>query len=303
MQAMGAPQYSDSGTGRKDDLDLPPAFREQVFNIIAGAFGGSIDAQILSSRRRRVEHPIMQEVLGKVRHELGLELLTDCHRFLQDASARHVLLLINVAFGWIDGPYRNRQFNVHFTNCMDPDTAIEDLNRRFAQHRLPFRWADGWLRRIDSPYLNAAVTEPAAFLLRTVGFEGAEAEFLAAHHSYLGDDHKAAIEHVTKAIESTLKAIFDVHSWSYGPKDGANALIGHAMNHGLIPQYLREHFTGISNVLIGAPTIRNRERGVGHGQGATISTVPKHITAFALHSAAAAIVFLIESHQATKRCD
>jgi hypothetical protein len=70
------------------------------------------------------------------------------------------------------------------------------------------------------------------------------------------------------------------------------------MNYGLVPEYLREHFTGISKVLIGVPTIRNRERGVGHGQGATIATVPKHITAYALHSAGAAIVFLIESDQA-----
>ena len=91
-------------------------------------------------------------------------------------------------------------------------------------------------------------------------------------------------------------------SAQHGPKDGASALIGLVMNYGLVPEYLREHFTGIVKVLIGAPTIRNRERGVGHGQGATIATVPKHITAYALHSAGAAI--LIESHKATfKRGD
>jgi hypothetical protein len=296
---LSSPGHSNSGTIGHDGLDLPTAFREQAFNIIAAAFGVSIEAQVFSNRRHRVEHPVWRELRATVRHELGLESLSDCHEFLREAPARHALVLIAEAFGWIDGRYRGREFYAHFQNCMDPDAAIEDLNRRFAQHGLPFRWTDGRLQRIDSAYLNAQVTEPAVHLLRTAGFEGAEAEFVAAHRSYLGDDHKAAIEHATKAIESTLKAIFDRRSWIYGPKDGASTLIGLAMNYGLVPEYLREHFTGISKVLIGAPTIRNRERGVGHGQGATIATVPTHITAYALHSAAAAIVFLIQSHQAT----
>jgi hypothetical protein len=70
------------------------------------------------------------------------------------------------------------------------------------------------------------------------------------------------------------------------------------MKYGLIPEYLREHFTGLSNVLFAAPTVRNRERGVAHGQGATIAKVPTFVTAFALHSAATAIVLFVECHQA-----
>ena len=206
--------------------------------------------------------------------------------------------MISEAFGYIDGSYRNPRFKNNFTQRMDPDAAVTDLNKRFAQHSLPFRWAGGRLQRIDSEYLNSQVTEPAIHLLRSAGFQGAEAEFSAAHLAYLGDNHKEAIESATKAIESTLKAIFDSRSWAYGPKDGAKALIGLAMNNGLVPEYLREHFTGISNVLSAASTIRNGERGVGHGQGATVAKVPKHITAYALHSAGAAIVFLIESDRA-----
>lgn len=298
MQDTSVQEHSISGTGGQDEFDLPPAFRQQAFDIIAGAFGASLDARELSRHRHRVEHPTWRKVRESVRHERGLESLPDCHEFLKSAPARDVLMFTAEAFRWIDGPYRDRQFNVRFTNCMAPDAAIEELNKRFAQHGLPFRWADGRLRRIDSDYLNAQVTEPAVRLLRTAGFEGAEAEFLSARRSYLGDDHKATIEHATKAIESTLKAIFDARARSYGPKDGASALIDSAMNCGLVPDYLREHFTGISKVLIGAPTIRNHERGVGHGQGATIAAVPKHVTAYALHSAGAAILFFIESHRA-----
>ena len=299
MDIVSVSARFDSDYTGQDNVDCPVAFREQVFNIVSNAFGTSIEAQVFSSRRHRVEHRVWRHLRGKVRHELGLESLTDCHEFLKKAPTRHVLLFIAEAFSVIDSHCRDSQFTLYFRNYMAPDVAIEDLNRRFAQHGLPFRWAGGRLQRIDSDYLNHQVTEPAVLLLRTAGFEGAEAEFLAAHRAYLGDDHKAAIEHATKAIESTLKAIFDMRSWSYGSKDGATALIGLAMNYGLVPEYLREHFTGISKVLIAAPTIRNHERGVGHGQGAKIARVPKHITAYALHSAGAAIVFLIESHRST----
>jgi hypothetical protein len=50
----------------------------------------------------------------------------------------------------------------------------------------------------------------------------------------------------------------------------------------------------MKNQLQGVPVIRN-EMGA-HGQGAEVVDPPEHLTAFAIHQAAANIVFLVESH-------
>jgi len=79
-------------------------------------------------------------------------------------------------------------------------------------------------------------------------------------------------------------------------KDKATAkdLIQIILQNGLIPAYLQEQFTALRLILeSGVPTIRNKTS--GHGQGSVPVAIPEHFAAYALHMAAANIVFLCET--------
>ena len=66
--------------------------------------------------------------------------------------------------------------------------------------------------------------------------------------------------------------------------------------NGLIPRELQSEFEGLRVLLSsGLPTLKNRK--AGHGQGSVPVEMPAHIAAYALHMAAANIVFLVESHK------
>jgi hypothetical protein len=66
--------------------------------------------------------------------------------------------------------------------------------------------------------------------------------------------------------------------------------------YGLIPPELENHFIGLRTAMeSGLPTVRNKTS--GHGQGAVPVTIPPHVTAYALHLAAANIILLVEAHR------
>jgi hypothetical protein len=94
-----------------------------------------------------------------------------------------------------------------------------------------------------------------------------------------------------------MKAICDAHGWPYQSGVTAKPLIDILFQHNLISPDLASHFAGLRSTLeSGLPTVRNKLS--GHGQGAQPVTVPSYVTAFALHLAAANIVFLVEAHKA-----
>jgi hypothetical protein len=131
------------------------------------------------------------------------------------------------------------------------------------------------------------------------GFTGPLDEFISAHDHHRKGEQKEAIADALKAFESTLKAICMARRWPFDPhKDTAKQLIEIVFNHGLIPPYLQQQFTALRSVLeSGVPTVRNKT--AGHGQGATPTTVPDYMAAYALHLAASNIVLLVEAHKNT----
>ena len=50
----------------------------------------------------------------------------------------------------------------------------------------------------------------------------------------------------------------------------------------------------------GLPTVRNKTKGSGHGQGKELINIPGHLAAYALHLAASNIVLLVEAHKSVK---
>ena len=174
------------------------------------------------------------------------------------------------------------------------DEAVEELNVRFREHGIGYRFESGQVLRIDSEFLHQEAVKPALHLLKAAHFAGAEKEFHTAHKHYRHQRFQESINESLKALESTLKVICTRKEWSFSERDTASKLIQIVFGHGLIPNYLQSQFNGLRTILEGGvPTIRNRDS--GHGTGTTPRQVPAHLAAYSLHLTASAIVFLAEA--------
>ena len=248
-----------------------------------------------------------QFIHGVVAREHGMfELAHDhdidkrCESYLLESrSAEAALDLIEAAFLYLDRVAR--KFDIRKRERrgikITPDAAIEELNVRFRRAGVGYRFEAGKLLRVDSELLHSEVVQPALGYLHHEGFEGPSAEYLQAHAHYRVGDAKAAITEANNAFESTLKAICDQRSWWYPKGATASRLLRVVRQHGLLPDYLDTSFDQLAATLkSGLPRVRGEEG--AHGQGAEPRETPDHVAAYALHLAAAQILFLVEANLA-----
>ena len=112
-------------------------------------------------------------------------------------------------------------------------------------------------------------------------------------------DPEDVMQSALKSFESTMKAICARRKWPYPESATAKVLLDVLFANGVVPPQLQSEFTSLRTVLeSGLPTVRNKTPSVGHGQGSMPVPVPDHLVAFALHLAAANIVFLVEADAA-----
>ena len=153
--------------------------------------------------------------------------------------------------------------------------------------------------RVDSELIHYEVTRPAVRYLNQRGFEGPRDEFLKAHAHYRSGEMKDAITDANNAFESTLKTICDQRLWEYSPGVRASDLLKIVRANGLLPSYLDTSFDQLVGTLkSGLPKVRNEEG--SHGQGPTPRETPEYVAAYALHLAAAKILFLSEANKNMK---
>jgi hypothetical protein len=182
-----------------------------------------------------------------------------------------------------------------------PDDVLVELNQRFTQHCVGYQFLKAQDRfvRVDSAFMHAEVTAPAAALLMEKGFEGAAQEFRKAHEHMMQDPDagKDAVAWAVKAVESTAKAIMDARGWTYEKGDTIKKLLDKVLVNALVPSALESYFTGLRTALTsGLPPIGNSM--ARHGQGAEPNPIEEHIVTLAMHLAAATIRFLVEAHKA-----
>ena len=178
------------------------------------------------------------------------------------------------------------------------EDAIAELNERFRRAGVGYRFEDGMIFRVDSELLHHDVVKPALHFLQQPGFNGPREEFLQAHAHYRAGEMKDAIADANNAFESTLKSICDQRGWQY--QKGARSFRSHSQlvrSKGLLPNYLENSFEQLAATLkSGLPKVRNEEG--AHGQGASPRETPDYVAAYAIHLAAAKILFLAEAHKA-----
>ena len=179
------------------------------------------------------------------------------------------------------------------------DDAIDELNERFRRAGVGYRFEAGKIFRVDSELIHSEVVRPALRYLHQKGFEGPRDEFLQAHAHYRAGETKDAITDANNAFESTLKAICNQRQWQSPQGARASDLLKVVRQNGLLPDYLDASFDQLAATLkSGLPKVRNAAG--AHGQGATPRETPDHVAAYALHLAAAKILFLVEAHKAMK---
>jgi hypothetical protein len=247
--------------------------------------------------RRELGKGRLVEVRKRVRPLFGGSPVEDqCDEFtvfFENCEPEHVLDSVEVVMRFIEDAERNGLLDYE---C-NARTVADEINTRFLEHRVGFQYQSGQIVVQTNTLLHSDVTTPALTLLGDPTFEGANEEFLKAHEHYRYGRYSECLIDCNKAFESTMKIICELREWSYAATDTAKKLIDVCLSNNLVPTFTQQQLTSLRTLLeSGIPTIRNKK--AGHGQGVDRHEVSPQLARFALHLTGAAIVLLVESHQA-----
>ena len=231
-----------------------------------------------------------------------------CNFLLQTEDTERAIDVIELSFQYIDEYVRNN-LNQFGEREIEPDRAIGALNYWFRERGVGYQYESGQIARVDSEFIHSEVVKPALSMLADPMYQGANAEFLSAHEHYRAGKYKECLNDCLKAVESCIKAICGARGWTYNDGDTIHPLIAIIFDHGLIPDFMESHFTGLRKALdvrkglrsaleSGVPTLRNNLS--GHGQGSQEVPVSEYMAAYTLHLTASNILFLAKADEEMK---
>lgn len=286
---------------------LPIDLRNQIIHIWMRGIGWADDSNSFSktdvnNSDWKVIHDVIAEEHGLLKLKNDYYFNDRCKSyFLSDIAVDRQIDVIELSFRYIDFVVRKYNYQDRRERGIKQaaDDAINDLNERFKRSSIGYRYESGIIIRIDSELLHAEVVRPALVFLLESGFEGPCDEYLNAHALYRAGEHRDAITNANNAFESTLKVICDQRKWQYPKGARASDLLRVVKKNGLFPEYLDNSFDQLSATLkSGLPEVRNEEG--PHGQGAELRNTPDYVASYALHLAAAKILFLVEANREMK---
>lgn len=218
-------------------------------------------------------------------------------RFATDGDADRVLDIVELMCLTIDVRVRDRRWLGHASKIADQ--ALEEINARFRQHAVGYRYSDKRIMRIDSELTHEEIVKPALTVLRDPIYSTAQAEFLKAHAHYRKAENSNALIECCKAFESTMKIICAKRRWLVDKNAPASALVKACLDNGLVPEFWQGHLSGLKNILENAiPTPRNKLG--GHGAGAAPHHVSDELAGYVLNMTASTILFLGEAERKLK---
>ena len=285
--------------------ELPETLRIQIVHIIRASIGAyEIDgASRFGAIQNNFEWENIHNAVAREHGTLSLgDSLDTCENVLkyvlQLPDPYKVLDVVEVCFNYIDRIARDLDpFQLTNKGITQKATeAIAELNERFRRAGVGYQFESGMIMRVDSGLIHSEVVKPALQYLNEPGFEGPREEFLRAHGHYRSGEMEDAIIDANNAFESTLKVVCHQRGWHYDEGARASDLLRIVRRKGLLPDYLDNSFEQLAATLrSGLPQVRNRQG--GHGQGAEPRNTPDFVGAYALHLAAANILFIVEAHK------
>lgn len=288
---------------------LPPEFRVQVAMILRDTLGAPGRARRSYSHvgawEPSLSDVVWERVYETIAFHRGVFNLVDDRsshqdaviKYLQKAETLPLLDAIEVAFALITSePFRELSDNTRAENGMniEPDDAIDLLNRAFRRHDLGYFFVNEMIVRVDQTFLHDEVAEPAIALMHEAEFKSALDEFLKAHQHYRRGEIEDAITDANNAFESVLKTIGRRLGLALTGKERTEQLIDTVMGV-LVPTHMKTYFDGLRSAMKGLPVLRNNTPSAAHGRGDSQDDVVDHAAGFALHLTAANIQFLIQA--------
>jgi len=260
---------------------IPQELRVQIVHILCDALGDEREYKYGGNIGRAYEL-----IVTSLCREYGVfnlyppSIYSDRSYFLElqnfilhEVDVERVIDAVDLAFRVIAVSSRRFDYRHHQNAEAEADGAIAELNARFQQHGVGYRFETREIIRIDSELVHSEVVKPALSLLHAPLFKGAQTEFLLAHEHYRHGRSKEALAECLKSLESTMKIISAKRGWQHSPNATAKPLLDLMFENKLIPHFWAQHFSGLRAVLeSGVPTVRNRLG--GHGQGTEEILVP-----------------------------
>jgi len=276
---------------------FPPQLTNQIEHILGDMLGRGYDEE--SEKAWEEVEYVLQRELGIVSFSGKRERRPAAWAHFIQAQMYDSEPILDVVEQALSVAMRFEEASGRSPGGMSVSDAESLLNRYFQERRFGYRVERGLIIRIDTEFLHQEVVRPALGLLQKAGFEGAEEEFLRAHEHYRHGKGRDALVAAGCAFESACKTVLEARGVACGPKDTAAKLVDKVFENGLVEGYLRSHFSSFANMMkSGLPTMRNKSG--GHGQGVSPEPpLPDYFVAFGLHQAAALVVFLQRSAEAT----
>jgi len=202
---------------------------------------------------------------------------------------------------------------VEVTCTTDSFKIFEDqINMIFRSNAIGYELINGTVIHKGNEVVHSEVVRPALYAISQQEYAGANQELLQAFSDFKESQFKNAIVNANKSFESTLKIIIEKQGWEcvkflpYAQRKAGQPLrtvelqravasdLIETLNQNIeIESFHKSALTGLANSLQSLASLRNT---VGHGQGAVVSEVDIRRCEFAIHTAAANILFLIRTY-------
>lgn len=249
-------------------------------------------------------HTYWEYIVKVLREERGVFHLTERSRYTENVEEEvlHYLLGEKSVDSTLDCIELICKIMLH-SSTYDPyrptkaKSAIESVNRWLAEASIGYEFviqdepANCEIIQISDRASHSEIVVPALHVLTDRRLATANSEFLSALAHLRKSEWGDAISEAAKSLESVLKTIAAEKKWPHDPsRDTLKKLLDLAIKNGGHDAMWQSHFDAVRVLLeSGLGTARNRLD--AHGQGATPRKVPEHLARFAVHQAAAAILF------------
>ncbi|RDB32066.1 AbiJ-NTD4 domain-containing protein [Exiguobacterium sp. RIT594] len=178
------------------------------------------------------------------------------------------------------------------------------INNVFRKNGIGYELVKNQIIHKGNEVVHKEIIRPSLNFLSDSGYSGANEEMLQAFSEFRNNNFKGAIHNASKAFESTMKIIIEKNNWELinpNPrqpvpslnKATAHVLIATIANHSQVESF---HSNALRNLRDTLQTLANlRNSHTGHGQGSVVTETYIRHCEFALHTAAANILYLIKT--------
>lgn len=215
------------------------------------------------------------------------------HYILEEKNNDFVIDAIEICFKCISKINIFTNGTGEYPKYYDSENAIADLNTRFRENGIGYRFENNMIIKIDNELLHNEITKPTLSFLSNEIFKTVNEEYLKAHEHFKNGNFKEAIVECLKSFESTIKMICEIKGWNYNQKDTSSKLIQIIFDNELVPDYMQTKIKSLRSLLESSiPTIRNRTS--SHGQGVQSISVDESLASYTINITGSTIKFLIE---------